>query len=151
MEVEAYLMPIDASSIKKGMYVMINEKTCKIVSITTSKTGKHGGMKVSLVGLDVFTQTKHIFMCAGHVALRAVDVRRNDYPLVAVYEQGDEIVGEYLNDSLEIEQIPADRTLLERSKTTALIVTILTAVEGGLDSYKVVKRPIEYKEDKSNC
>lgn len=38
---------------------MIQEHPCKIVAMSTSKTGKHGGAKVHLVGVDIFTDKKH--------------------------------------------------------------------------------------------
>lgn len=64
MEAISYIKPITASAVKKNMYVLIDEKTCKIVDVVTNKTGKHGHMKVSLTGLEIFTQTKHLYMCA---------------------------------------------------------------------------------------
>jgi len=38
--------------------VVIKGRPCKIVDMSTSKTGKHGHAKVHLVGIDIFTQKK---------------------------------------------------------------------------------------------
>lgn len=38
---------------------MLQGNPCKIVSMATSKPGKHGHAKVHLVGLDVFTGKKN--------------------------------------------------------------------------------------------
>lgn len=39
--------PSQASALRKGGHVLIKERPCKIVEMSTSKTGKHGHAKVS--------------------------------------------------------------------------------------------------------
>ena len=52
--------PKQCSALRKNEFVMIKGKACKIVDMSTSKTGKHGHAKVHLVALDIFG-TFHIF------------------------------------------------------------------------------------------
>ena len=40
--------------LQKNEFVMIKGKACKIVDMSTSKTGKHGHAKVHMVALDIF-------------------------------------------------------------------------------------------------
>ena len=63
--------PMQCSALRKGGFVMIKVKPnimlpsvisvarqnrpCKIVEMSTSKTGKHGHAKVHMVALDIFT------------------------------------------------------------------------------------------------
>ena len=42
----AHTIPKQCSSLKKGEYVMLKGKPCKISEMSTSKTGKHGHAKV---------------------------------------------------------------------------------------------------------
>ena len=40
--------PMQCSSLRKNGHVMIKNRPCKIVEMSTSKTGKHGHAKVSI-------------------------------------------------------------------------------------------------------
>ena len=41
------------------MVAFLKEKPCKIIEITTSKTGKHGHAKANITGIDIFTGKKN--------------------------------------------------------------------------------------------
>ncbi|TPP40692.1 translation elongation factor IF5A [Leishmania donovani] len=47
--------PLPAGALKKGGYVCINGRPCKVIDLSVSKTGKHGHAKVSIVATDIFT------------------------------------------------------------------------------------------------
>ena len=51
-------IPMEAGQIKKGGYICIKGRPCKVVSISTSKTGKHGHAKCNFVATDIFTGKK---------------------------------------------------------------------------------------------
>ncbi len=44
---------MQCSSLRKSGHVVIKGRACKIVDMSTSKTGKHGHAKVHLVAIDV--------------------------------------------------------------------------------------------------
>ena len=50
----ALVYPKQCSALRKSEFVMIKGKACKIVDMSTSKTGKHGHAKVHMVALDIF-------------------------------------------------------------------------------------------------
>ena len=55
--------PIRAGEVKKGMMVMLKDKPCRVIDLSTSKTGKHGHAKVNMVGTDIFTGKKVQDIC----------------------------------------------------------------------------------------
>lgn len=71
--------PAQCSSLRKGGYVMIKAHPCKIVELSTSKTGKHGHAKVHLVALDIFTQKKYEDICPSTHNMNVPHVKRIDY------------------------------------------------------------------------
>jgi len=50
--------PMEAGQIRKGGFIMIKDKPCKVIEVTSSKTGKHGHAKCHFVALDIFTGKK---------------------------------------------------------------------------------------------
>ncbi|XP_076013525.1 eukaryotic translation initiation factor 5A-1-like [Genypterus blacodes] len=52
-------IPTQCSALRKGGFVMLKGKPCKINELSTSKTGKHGHAKVHMVGIDIFTGKKY--------------------------------------------------------------------------------------------
>lgn len=48
----------EVRALKEGRYVLIDDEPCKIVSIDTSKPGKHGSAKANIVAIGIFTNAK---------------------------------------------------------------------------------------------
>merc|ERR1712080_217384 len=55
----ALTYPIQCSALRKNGYVMMKGHPCKIVDMSTSKTGKHGHAKVNMTGIDIFDGKKY--------------------------------------------------------------------------------------------
>lgn len=64
-------------NLKPGRYIMIDDKACKISSITKSKPGKHGGAKANIVAEDIFTGNKksHMGPVSDKVEVPLIDKR----------------------------------------------------------------------------
>ncbi|GMH66302.1 hypothetical protein TrLO_g3240 [Triparma laevis f. longispina] len=51
-------IPCEAGAIKKGGYMNIKGRPCKVLSISVSKTGKHGHAKCNFETVDIFNGKK---------------------------------------------------------------------------------------------
>merc|ERR1712154_644039 len=62
----------------------IKNRPCKIVEMSTSKTGKHGHAKVHMVALDIFTGKKLEDICPSTHNMEVPNVKRKDYQLIGL-------------------------------------------------------------------
>jgi len=85
----ALTTPIRAGELKKGMMAMLKGFPCKIIEITTSKTGKHGHAKANITGIDIFTGQKKVDISPTshtmtqpvvvNITLQLTDITDDDY------------------------------------------------------------------------
>ncbi|KAL0090833.1 eukaryotic translation initiation factor 5A-2 [Phycomyces blakesleeanus] len=76
--------PLQCSALRKGGHVVIKGRPCKIVDMSTSKTGKHGHAKVHLVAIDIFTQKKLEDLSPSTHNMDVPNVTRMEYQLINV-------------------------------------------------------------------
>jgi len=124
--------PAQASSLRKGSYMLIKDRPCKIVDMSISKTGKHGHAKVHFVATDIFTGKKLEDMAPSTHNVIVPNVKRTEYQVI---DMDDEYVSvmEENGDTKEI-RMPTDTDLLNKmnkcmeNEDKMFYITVLTAM-----------------------
>ncbi|XP_006813641.1 eukaryotic translation initiation factor 5A-1-like [Saccoglossus kowalevskii] len=123
--------PAQCSSLRKNGHVLLKGRPCKIVEMSTSKTGKHGHAKVHMVGIDLFTQKKYEDICPSTHNMNVPIVNRKDFQLLdivdgylSLLEDDSSVRDDIKNPSNELGKEIADRFANEEQ----LLVTVLSAM-----------------------
>jgi len=82
-------IPMEAGQIKKGGYMMIKGRPCKILSISVSKTGKHGHAKCNFTATDIFTGKKLEDMVPSTHGTTVPIVSKADWEIIDISEDGE--------------------------------------------------------------
>ena len=137
--------PAQASSIRKGGYILIRERPCKVIEMSTSKTGKHGHAKINFTGIDIFTEKKMEEICQSTHNINVPEVKKKEYQLLDISDDGFlTLFDEETNESSEDQKLRDKKLDLEIIKQFEdgkdLIVTIIYAMGESA--------AIDYKENK---
>jgi len=138
-------VPVEAGSLKKGDYVVANDKfPCKVVEHSKMKTGKHGAAKAVMTAIDIFTGKKYEFGSPASAILQSPIVKRVEYNLIDVDEED---YASLLDDNNETKidlKIPEDdigkniKIMVNEGKN--IIVSVLSAMN--------IEKIVQAKEDK---
>jgi len=82
-------IPMEAGQIKKGGYIMIKGKPCKVLNISVSKTGKHGHAKCNFTATDIFTGKKLEDMVPSSHGTTVPIVSRTEWEIIDIGEDGE--------------------------------------------------------------
>jgi translation initiation factor 5A len=122
--------PATASSVRKGGFILINNFPCKVVSMSTSKTGKHGHAKIHFVAIDIFTNKKMDMLEASTHNVDIPNVSRTEYSLL---DAGDDFLSLMDDKSNVREDIRTPAHMRDEIKAAieagrSLVVSVLSAM-----------------------
>ena len=124
--------PMEAGQIRKGGLIMIKGQPCKVIEVSTSKTGKHGHAKCNFVAQNIFNNKRLEDMIPSTHTTNVPIAKRTEYTLMDISDDGFLSLiddnGETRED-LGLPDFPENyaRELKEEFETKQLIVTVLQA------------------------
>jgi len=80
--------PMQAGNIRKNGYIVIKGRPCKVVDVSTSKTGKHGHAKCNFTALDIFTNKKMEDLQPSSHNCDVPNVTRTEFTLIDISDDG---------------------------------------------------------------
>ena len=127
----SHTYPLQCSALRKGGHVVIKGRPCKIVDMSTSKTGKHGHAKVHLVAIDIFTQKKLEELSPSTHNMEVPNVGRMEYSLVDIDDGFMNLMtsdGAMKDDVKVPEGELGDKITSEFEEGKELVVSVITAM-----------------------
>ncbi len=80
--------PMQAGNIRKNGFIVIKGRPCKVVDVSTSKTGKHGHAKCNFTALDIFTNKKLEDLQPSSHNCDVPNVKRTEFTLIDISDDG---------------------------------------------------------------
>merc|ERR1712196_607901 len=78
---------VEAGSIRKGGYIMIKGKACKVKDVSTSKTGKHGHAKCKFSASCIFTGATCEELCPSTHTIDVPFVTKQDWQIQGLQDE----------------------------------------------------------------
>nr|ABF98986.1 Eukaryotic translation initiation factor 5A-2, putative, expressed [Oryza sativa Japonica Group] len=126
--------PQQAGTIRKNGHIVIKNRPCKVVEVSTSKTGKHGHAKCHFVAIDIFNGKKLEDIVPSSHNCDVPHVNRTDYHyLLIISEDGFVSLLTESGGTKDDLRLPSDEALLTQIKDgfaegKDLIVTVMSAM-----------------------
>ncbi|RDX91341.1 hypothetical protein CR513_26696, partial [Mucuna pruriens] len=125
--------PQQAGTIRKNGYINIKNRPCKVVEVSTSKTGKHGHAKCHFVAIDIFTGKKLEDIVPSSHNCDVPHVNRTDYQLIDISEDGFVSLLTETGGTKDDLRLPTDENLLSQikegfSEGKDLVVSVMSSM-----------------------
>ncbi|KAK6151590.1 hypothetical protein DH2020_014225 [Rehmannia glutinosa] len=109
--------PQQAGTIRKNGHIVIKGRPCKVVEVSTSKTGKHGHAKCHFVAIDIFNGKKLEDIVPSSHNCDVPHVNRTDYQLIDISEDGFVSLLTENGNTKDDLRLPTDESLLSQCRT----------------------------------
>jgi len=83
----ALSIPQEAGQVRKGGYLVVKGRPCKVEEVTHSKPGKHGSAKCNFACADIFNNKKYQDMMPASQGCMQPIITRTEYTLVDIEEE----------------------------------------------------------------
>jgi translation initiation factor 5A len=108
----------EVRTLKEGKYVIMDDEPCTIMSITTSKPGKHGAAKARMEGIGVFDSQKRTAVQPVTAKVYVPIIERKSGQVLSVMEETAQIMDleDYSTIELKIPEELREKGRIEPAK-----------------------------------
>ena len=125
---------VEAGQIRKGGYIMIKGKACKVKDVSVSKTGKHGHAKCKFAASDIFTGATCEELCPSTHSIDVPVVSKSDWQIQGLQDETYVLLMNEDGDMREDLQTPDQEYKTDDDvQTSKLIKEYVEAVDGGAE------------------
>merc|ERR1712017_32384 len=123
----------EAGQIRKGGYIMVKGKACKVKDVSVSKTGKHGHAKCKFSASCIFTGATCEELCPSTHSIAVPFVKKSDFQVMGL--EGDYL--QLMDEDMEMKedlQLPnVDYKTDDDNKISEQIKSIIEEIDGGAE------------------
>jgi translation initiation factor 5A len=115
---------IEVKDCKVGKYVVIDGEPCKVVSIQTAKTGKHGHAKARVEAIGILDNTKRSFVAPVEAKVEAPIIEKKVGQLISIGKDTVQIMDLESYETFELPKPAPDEiegTLVEGSEVEYIV------------------------------
>merc|ERR1711937_583913 len=125
---------VEAGQIRKGGYIMIKGKACKVKDVSVSKTGKHGHAKCKFAASDIFTGATCEALCPSTHSIDVPVVTKSDWQIQGLQDETYVLLMNDEGDMREDLQLPnVTYKTDDDQKASELIQELVAKVDEGAD------------------
>ncbi|MFQ6051985.1 MAG: translation initiation factor IF-5A [Candidatus Hydrothermarchaeota archaeon] len=95
---------VEVRSLKTGGHVIIDNEPCRIVSISTSQTGKHGSAKARIEAIGIFDDQKRSLVKPVDSKIEVPIIEKKSAQVIAVMENTVQLMDLETYDVFELEK-----------------------------------------------
>merc|ERR1712220_36021 len=126
---------VEAGQIRKGGYIMVKGKACKVKDVSVSKTGKHGHAKCKFSAVDIFTGNTCEELCPSTHSIDIPVVTKKDWMIQGLQDETYVLLMDDDGEMREDLQFPTDGTTKydtdDDRQTTSLLKDYVGRVDAG--------------------
>merc|ERR1711985_122732 len=125
---------VEASQIRKGGYIMVKGKACKVKDVSVSKTGKHGHAKCKFSATDIFTGNTCEELCPSTHSIDIPVVTKKDWMIKGLQDETYVCLMDDDGEMREDLQLPnVTYKTDDDQKASELILDLVAKVDEGAD------------------
>merc|ERR1711898_2551 len=121
----------EAGQIRKGGYIMIKGKACKVRDVSTSKTGKHGHAKCKFLASCIFTGATCEELCPSTHTIDVPFVTKTDYSVMGLEDDYIQLMSEDGDMRADLQLPNLEYKTEDDDQVSELIKEYVAEVDGG--------------------